>query len=68
MGAHVSVRLGLDNHRARIRALLAKAGSPWGFTAEEFIGFGLANAFVTWVAVVVLFLVGGPGVPPASTP
>lgn len=58
VGAHVATRLGLDNHRARVRNLLAKAGSPWGFTAEEFIGFGLANAAVTWAAVVVLFLVG----------
>ena len=57
LGAHVVPRLGLDSHRARVRSLLVRAGSPWGFTAEEFIGYGLANAFVTWLAVVGMFLV-----------
>ena len=57
VGAHLAARLGLGGHRARIQRTLTHAGSPWGFTAEEFIGFALANALGVWLSVLVLFLV-----------
>ena len=57
LATHVVPRIGLNSHRARVRSLLVRAGSPWGFTAEEFIGFCIANALVAWVAVVAMFLV-----------
>ena len=56
VGAHMAPRLGLGAHRARIQRTLVHAGSPWGFTAEEFIGFALANALAVWSSIVVLFL------------
>jgi tight adherence protein C len=62
--AQIVRRIGLDSHRARIQHLLVNAGSPWGFTADEFIGFGVANAIGAWVAAVVLLLVGGQGFKP----
>jgi tight adherence protein C len=57
-------RMGLDNHRARIQRLLVNAGSPWGFTADEFIGFCVANALGAWVAFVLLMFMGGQGFKP----
>lgn len=56
--AAVVPRLGMDNHRAQVRRLLVHAGSPWGYTAEEFIGLCAANGFVVWAAVTLLFLAG----------
>jgi Flp pilus assembly protein TadB len=52
--ASVVPRMGLDAHRANVRRTLVHAGSPYGFTAEEFIGLAVANAFVAWLATVLL--------------
>jgi tight adherence protein C len=57
-------RIGLENHRARVQQLLVNGGSPWGFTADEFIGFGVVNAFTAWAAFVVLLYLGGQGFAP----
>jgi tight adherence protein C len=62
--AQIVRRIGLENHRARIQLLLVNAGSPWGFTADEFIGFGVANAIGAWVAFVLLLFMAGQGFKP----
>jgi tight adherence protein C len=54
-------RLGLlESHRARIRQLLLHAGNPWGQTAEEFVGWGLALAAVAYAGLLAaMFLMTG---------
>jgi tight adherence protein C len=49
---------------ARVRMLLAHAGHPNGFTADEFIGYALANATVIYAGFLLLFFLGGVGAGP----
>jgi tight adherence protein C len=50
-------RLPIDDHKARVRRLLVHAGSPWGYTAEEYIGYGLTLVLLTYGFLLVTFMV-----------
>jgi tight adherence protein C len=74
MGAAVVTALGLPGARLRARRLLVLAGNPWGYTAEEFLGWGLVKAVLVYFAVIAFlwFTVGDlslflPVVPAAVT-
>ena len=50
-------RIGPEGHRNRIRRLLVLSGNPYGYTAEEFVAYGLINAGLVFIALFLLFLV-----------
>jgi tight adherence protein C len=57
-------RLPIDEHKARVRRLLVHAGSPWGYTAEEYVGYGLTLVVLTYGVLLVTFMVATGGIRP----
>jgi tight adherence protein C len=54
--AALATGIGLESHRARVRRLLVRSGNPWGYTAEEFVGWSMTVAALTYTGVVAAFL------------
>jgi tight adherence protein C len=59
MLAAVVRRLPIEDHKARVRLLLARAGSPWGYTAEEFVAYGITLSLLTYGVLLATFLLFG---------
>ncbi len=53
--AALARRLGLEGHRAVAGRLLVRAGNPWGYAAEEYVGLCIANGVIAFVLGLLLF-------------
>lgn len=52
-------KLGPGGHRARIRRLLMLSGNPWGYSAEDIVGYNLLTSVLVALAVFLVLLLGG---------
>jgi len=48
-------KLGLEGHRASAGRLLVRAGNPWGYAAEEYVGLCITNALLAFLLGLLVF-------------